>query len=355
MIPLANCDITDLERNLVNAEMTEGMISGTGPMVREFEIAWEERTGRKHAIAVTNGTVAIEAALAAIDIKRGDEVIVPALTFAAPAAAVRRAEAVPVFADVTEESWTIDPRHVEQLINDKTRAIIPVNVFGHPCEYEQLFALAQRYALFIIEDAAESHGAIYNDAAYTGSFGDISTFSFHANKTITTGEGGMVLTDEDYFADSIRLLINHGMRKPYFHEIAGTNARMTNITAAIGCGQMERWGEIMYRREQIAERYREIIKPPFAIKPSAWWAKEKLWLQVVTIDESHRARVLAHLRECGIDARAIWTALPYLPIYKQQGCDVAKRISRSAFWLPTFNQMGESEFLKIEEALKGSI
>jgi perosamine synthetase len=204
MIPLANCDITAVERAIVSEEMQEGIISGTGRRVAEFEAIWRTVTDRKHAVAVANGTVALELALNAIGVRKGDEVIVPALTFAAPAAAVRRNGGTVVFADVDPVSWTIDVDHVRQLVNERTVAIIAVNVMGHPCDFEQLFSIANPRGIWIIEDAAESHGAEY-EQRYAGAFGDISILSFHANKTITTGEGGMVLTDNDQIADLVKL------------------------------------------------------------------------------------------------------------------------------------------------------
>jgi perosamine synthetase len=351
MIPLADCDISNLECSYVAEEMADGVISGTGHRVAEFEDHWKRITGRKYAIAVTNGTVALELALQALNLRKGDEVIVPALTFAAPAAAVRRMGGTVVFADVDEVSWTLDLDHVRQLINDRTVAIIAVNVLGHPCDFEQLFAIANQRGIWVIEDAAESHMAMYQ-GQYAGAFGDISTFSFHANKIITTGEGGMILTDSASLAEELRLLANHGMRQPYIHEVVGTNARMTNLTAAIGCAQMERWDEIMFSRRRLAQRYQEILKPPFFPRPCAEWADMSLWLQAVTVEEKDRDAVVQHLRSAGIDARAIWVALPDLPLYHQSGCNVAKQISATTFWLPTYNRMSYDDFEVIEKALK---
>ena len=350
MIPLANCDITAVERAIVSEEMQEGIISGTGRRVAEFEAIWRTVTDRKHAVAVANGTVALELALNAIGVRKGDEVIVPALTFAAPAAAVRRNGGTVVFADVDPVSWTIDVDHVRQLVNERTVAIIAVNVMGHPCDFEQLFSIANPRGIWIIEDAAESHGAEY-EQRYAGSFGDISILSFHANKTITTGEGGMILTDNDQIADHVRLAANHGMRFAYVHEMVGTNARMTNLSAAIGVGQMKRWNEIMYYRTMIEQRYLDMLKPPFFPKPKAAWGRSRLWLQAVTVEDVNRNDVVAHLRSLDIDARAIWVALPDLPLYYQRGFETARRISQTTFWLPTFNRMTEDDFECIERGL----
>lgn len=352
MLPLANCDITAVEKTIIAGEMEAGLISGTGRRVAEFEDCWKKVCTRKHAIAVSNGTIALELALSALDLREGDEVIVPALTFAAPAAAVRRMGGKVVLADVDEETWTISVERVRELITPRTVAIIAVDVLGHPADYWPLQDLANEHGLWLIEDAAEAHCAFYHNVM-TGSFGDLAIFSFHANKTITTGEGGIILTDDDKLADHIRLMANHGMRqsRPYYHEIVGTNARMTNLTAAIGVAQMSRMSEIMYKRRLIAMRYAEIIRQPFTLRPVASWAEPMVWLQAVRT-EYGRDEAVEHLRSFGIDARALWVALPDLPLYYQaHGCQVARRISQQTFWLPTYNQMGDAEFDIIANAL----
>ena len=337
-IPLSSINLSELEKHYAKEAIDSGWISGTGEYLTRFEDAIAQRIKRKHVIAVSNGTLALELALLAMEIGIGDEVIVPALTFAAPAATVRSVGAKPIFADITKESWTIDPEHVRQLITERTKAIIAVDLLGHPCDYDALV----EFGIPIIEDAAEAHGAKYRENP-AGSFGIVSTFSFHANKMITTGEGGCVATDSDSLAASMRLICNHGMTKerPYWHPVIGHNFRMTNITAAIGLGQVERWEEIMLARNQIARLYDELLTSlPLQRRPVAPWATEACWLY--TTSTGNREPLLSFLREKEIDARAIWTALPDLPIYSDSlrgNYTVSKHIANTAFWLPTWTHM----------------
>jgi perosamine synthetase len=349
-IPLSSVNLSELEREYAKEAIDTGWISGGGKYLTEFESALAQKIGRKHVIAVANGTLALELALLAQGVGAGDEVVVPALTFAAPAAAVRTVGAQPVFAEITSASWTLDPEHVRQLINDKTKAIIAVDVLGHPCDFESL----QGLGIPIIEDAAEAHGALYRGTP-VGSFGVMSTFSFHANKTITTGEGGCVATDDDSLAASMRLISNHGMTKehPYWHPVVGHNFRMTNVTAAIGLGQVERWDEMVAARNRVAQLYDELLGDSIVQRrPVASWATEACWLYTVTATD--RERLLPFLRAQGIDARAIWTALPDLPLYANSlrgDYSCARRIANTALWLPTWAYMPEEAIASVADAL----
>jgi perosamine synthetase len=229
-VPLSRVTLSDLERTFAHAAVDSGWISGTGGYVRDFEQGLAARLGRRHVVAVGNGTLALELALLALEIGPGDEVIVPALTFVAPAAAVRAVGATPVFADVTAESWTVDPARAAELVTPRTRAVVAVDLLGHPCDADSLAALG----VPLVEDAAQAHGALYRGRP-AGSLGVVSTFSFHANKTVSTGEGGCLATDDPGLAERARLIANHGMTaaRPYWHTVVGRNFRMTNVTAAI--------------------------------------------------------------------------------------------------------------------------
>jgi perosamine synthetase len=349
-IPLSSVNLSRLERDYAKDAIDTGWISGTGGYLARFESALAQKLGRKHVIAVANGTVALELALLAQGVGPCDEVIVPALTFVAPAAAVRAVGAIPVFADITSESWTINPQHVRRLITDKTKAVIAVDVLGHPCEFDELLALG----VPLIEDAAEAHGALYRGKP-AGSFGVMSTFSFHANKTITTGEGGCVATDNDSLAKTMRLIANHGMtgERPYWHPVVGHNFRMTNVTAAIGLGQVERWDEMVAARNHVAGVYDELLgQSILKRRPVASWAREACWLYTVTA--TGREAILPFLRERGIDARAIWTALPDLPLYAESlrgDYSIAREVAGTAFWLPTWAHMPEEEITFVAESL----
>jgi perosamine synthetase len=306
--------------------------------------------GRKHVIAVSNGTSALEAAVRALGVSAGDEVIVPALTFVAAAAVVRTVGAVAVLADISPQTWTIDPEAARRRITPRTRAIIAVDVLGHPCDYDALLALG----LPIIEDAAEAHGALYRGKT-VGGFGAVSTFSFFANKTISTGEGGCVATDDDDLAAMMRLIANHAMTKerPYWHEVVGHNFAMTNITAAIWLAQVERWDELVAARNYVASRYDVCLADGRLIRrPVASWATEACWLY--TVASAERASLLRELRTAGIDARAIWTALPDLPLYAdgvRGEYPVARLISSLAFWLPTWAHMLDTTIHDVAGAL----
>jgi perosamine synthetase len=339
MIPLSQPHLTSLEGNYLWDAWESGWISGTGEYITKFEKALAKRVNRGYCIAVSNGTVALELALQALGIGAGDEVIVPALTFVAPAAAVKAVGATPVFADIHLDHWTLDPKQVEAQITPHTKAVIAVDVLGHPCDYHKLIGLCSTRGITVIEDAAEAHGAAYKGDP-VGCFGMITTFSMHANKAVSAGELGAVLTDNAKLADKMRLIANHGMTKerPYWHEVVGHNYRTNNLTAAVGLGQVQRWDELTEARREVAAWYDAQMEwLDIEARPVAKWATESTWLY--TLAHPERDRIVDMLRAADIDARAIWTALPDLPPY-QDGVrgeyPVARRIAAHAFWLPTF-------------------
>lgn len=247
-IPLSNANIGTSERAYVDAALAAGWLSGTGPHVRQFEQRLGERIERAHVVATANGTLAIELALRALGIGPGDEVIVPALTFAAPASSVFAVGATPVLVDIAPTTWTLCPDDVAVKLTPQTRAILAVDVLGHPADYDAL----ARFDIPVIEDAAEAHGARYKNRP-VGSFGVVSTFSFHANKAITTGEGGCAATNSVELAERMRVIANHGIRpeRPYVHDVIGRNHRMTNLAAAVGLGQLDRWDDLIGDRNRV--------------------------------------------------------------------------------------------------------
>lgn len=356
-IPLSSVKLMPNAVELVKEALQSGWISGTGEYVTRFEHDLAERVNRAHAVACSNGTLALEIALRALDIGPGDGVIVPALTFVAPAAAVRAIGAKPVFVDVTEESWTINPS-IDPY--GDYEAIIAVDLLGHPFDCNTLMRCTEGCP--IIEDAAEAHGAWY-EGLRVGSLGDVSTFSFHANKTITTGEGGAILTDDPELAQKIRLRVNHGMSpdRPYWHDVVGTNARMTNLTAAIGVGHVYHWNELVEARNLVARKYDERLRDLFQNtelyrRPVAAWATEACWLY--TVAHPNRQPIIDALRSRGIDSRPIWTALCDLPLYREscQGeYPVARKIATEAFWLPTWAGMPDSAIDEVCEVIHDAI
>jgi perosamine synthetase len=350
-IPLAVPSIGPLEEQYVADAIATGWISGTGPYVAAFEAALQVRLDRSSVTAISSGTQALEITLQALGIGPGDEVIVPALTFAAPAAAVKTMGAAPVLADVTEATWTIDPSEVAELITSRTKAIIAVDVIGHPCAYKDLECLG----LPIIEDAAEAHGSLYM-GSLTGKFGLASIFSFHANKTITTGEGGCIATDDEDLSKKIRLIANHGMTacRPYYHEVAGRNGRMTNLSAAVGVAQMQRWDELVSRRRRVGLSYSNYLTAAnYSARPQADWALITPWLATVLLAD--RDRTVMAMRNSGVDARAIWPALSDLALYRsgvRRPCPAASYISAHAAWLPTWSHMDDGSISDVVRTLE---
>jgi perosamine synthetase len=350
-VPLSSVDLSGLERRYVLEALDRGWISSTGSYVGAFERAVGARIGRAFVTATSSGTSALDLALRALGVGPGDEVICPALTFAAPASAVVAVGATPIFADVTEESWTIDPDEVRRVRTPRTRAMIAVDVLGHPCRYAAFEALE----LPIIEDAAEAHGARYEDRP-VGGFGVAAILSFHANKTISTGEGGCVATDDGPLAERITLLNNHGMTadRPYHHEVVGRNYRMTNLTAAVGLAQVERWDELVAARNRVAAAYdRALAGLALVRRPVASWAREGTWLYTIATPE--RAAVLRACAAAEVDARAIWPALPDQPIFRagvRGDYPIARRIADQALWLPTWAGMPEDAIARVVEAVR---
>jgi perosamine synthetase len=352
-VPLSGVDVGVSERTYVNAALDGGWLSGTGPHVRQFEQRLAERLHRGHVVAVANGTLAIELVLRAMGIGPGDEVIVPALTFAAPASSILAVGATPVLADVSPVSWTLCPDGAAATVTARTKAILAVDVLGHPADYDRLAALG----LPIIEDAAEAHGASYKGKP-VGSMGVASILSFHANKAITTGEGGCVATDSADLAGLMRVIANHGMRpdQPYVHEVIGRNHRMTNLAAAVGLGQLDRWDELIENRNHVSAEYAKLLDGTGCeARPVADWAGYSCWLHTITVPR--RAEVLAFVRQRGVDARAIWPALSTQPLFGagERTFPIAEAIASSAIWLPTHSAMTSDAVVFVARTLKQAL
>jgi perosamine synthetase len=352
-IPLSAPSISDAERTYVNAALRDGWISGTGEFVTQFEQGLSARFGRRRTVAVANGTLGLELVLRGLDIGPGDEVILPALTFAAPAMSVLAVGASVVLADVAPGSWTIDPAQARALLSDRTKAVIAVDLLGHPADYDALAALG----VPVVQDAAEAHGAHYK-GRQVGAQGDCSVFSFHANKAVTTGEGGSVSTDDEALADRMGLIANHGMSRdrPYVHDVIGRNFRMSNLVAAFGVGQLGRWTELVAARNAVSDRYHDLLwgtgcEPA----PVAEWADRSCWLHTVSLE--HREAVLRRVRAAGVDARAIWPVLDEQPVLAHLAGDfpVARDAARRAVWLPTYAGMSEEEICFVADAVTSAL
>ncbi len=349
MIPISSVDIGQSESDSVLEALRAGWISGTGPSIGMFEQRLAEQVDRSHAIAVANGTLGLELALRALDIRPGDEVIVPALTFASPAMSVLAIGAEPVITDVTPDTWTLAPDQVARRLTSRTKAIIAVDVLGHPADYDEILT----FGLPVIEDACEAHGASYKGRP-VGSLGDISVFSFYANKTITTGEGGAVCTDSAALHEWMRTTANHGMRPEsrYVHETLGRNYRMTNLTAAIGLAQLGRWDELVAGRRQVASKYDALLADAHCTtRPRATWADWSCWLYVATVQD--RDKVVGRMRDDGIDARPLWPALSEQPVLApwRSSCPVAEEVARQSMFLPTFLGLSDADIAFVAQSL----
>jgi perosamine synthetase len=270
MIPISKPNISKLEVDYVNQAMESGWISSLGTFISKFEERFAQYCGVKYAIAVSNGTVGLHLALEVLGVGGDDEVIIPDLTFVATANAVRMAGATPVTVDVLKTTYCIDPKKIEDAITPRTKAIIPVHLYGHPADMIEIQRIASEHKLFLIEDAAEAHGASIGERR-VGSFGDCGVFSFYGNKIITTGEGGMITTNSKDTYERARFLRDHAMsqERKYWHTSVGFNYRMTNIQAAIGLAQMQKIDDFIEERDEILEKYKERLSDlPLSFNPS---------------------------------------------------------------------------------------
>lgn len=340
-------------------------ISSQGGYVDRFQQCFADYHQTSHALCVANGTVALHLALAALGVGPGDEVIIPDLTFVSPASMTLLCGATPVFADVDRHTWTVLPEEIEKRVSPRTRAIIPVHLFGHPCDMEPILAIARRHNLFVIEDCAEALGAEY-EGQRVGTFGHVGTFSFFANKVITTGEGGMVITRDPELHRKMQLLRDHGMtrEKRYWHQVAGFNYRLTNIQAAIGLAQMERIDAILAYRETVVERYSLQLTSVPGIALPAWPANGRNihWLYSITIDETRsgidRNHLMAQLASYGIDTRPFFYPLhcqPPFPDEAGHSFPNAEWLAEHGISLPTSNDIRLEDVDRVCAAIRSII
>uniref|UniRef100_A0A7C1FFF5 DegT/DnrJ/EryC1/StrS family aminotransferase n=1 Tax=Caldilinea aerophila TaxID=133453 RepID=A0A7C1FFF5_9CHLR len=349
-IPVYTPSLDGREEKYVLDAVRSGWISSLGSYVTRFEQEFARFCGVHHAISVSNGTVALHLALHALGIGPGDEVIVPSLTFVATANAVHYTGAAPIFADVDPTTWCIDPEDVQRCITPRTRAIIPVHLYGHPAPMPALQELADTHNLILVEDAAEAHGAAIHGRR-VGGWGRIAAFSFYANKIITTGEGGMLTTDDEALASRCRMLRDHAMppHRRYWHEEVGFNYRMTNLQAAVGVAQMERIEHFLARKRAIAAHYRERL----ADVPGVTFAAERpdytnvYWMVSILVEPPYalsRDELILALREHGIDSRPFFHPMDTLPPYRSDSPrPVALRLSRCGLNLPSSPSLTDTQ------------
>jgi perosamine synthetase len=338
-------------------------ISSNGEYIGRFERAFAEFCGVRHALSCSNGTVALHLALMAAGAGPGDEVLVPALTFVATANAVTYCGARPVFVDVDPETWNIDAGQIEARVTERTRGIVVVHLYGQPVDMDAVLAVARRHDLFVIEDAAEAHGARYRGRT-VGALAGLGTFSFYGNKIITTGEGGMVVTDDDVMAAQIRQLKGQGMDpdRRYWFTMVGYNYRLTNVAAAIGLAQLERADWHMQRRREVASWYQEDLAgvPGISWQAEQLWTRHAYWMFTIQVDEAaaDRDQVMARLAERGIETRPVFYPLHTLPPYRMSGggdFPVAERVARRGINLPTWSGLTRDDIHYIASCLRESL
>lgn len=360
-LPLVEPSLGGNELKYVSECIKTNWISSQGMFVNRFEKIFAEYHGVSEAIAVSSGTTALHLALVAMGIGEGDEVILPNLTFGATANAVVHAGAIPVFADVREDDWTLDAKEVAKRITERTKALIPVHLYGVASEMDSLMALAEANEILILEDCAESLGARYKHRL-TGSFGRASGFSFFANKTITTGEGGMILTDDPVLADRARLFRDHGMRKErrYWHEEAGFNYRITNMQSAVGCAQMERLDKFLAHRKRLGETYQRELGGVTEIRLQEFGDQRtsSFWLFSVLLEDDcgySRDEMIQELLKEGIESRPVFYPLSGQPAYRHYSSGefpVSEKIAAAGVSLPTSNHMKVEEAERVCRSLK---
>ena len=362
-LPVAEPQLGDRELEYVTECLVTGWISSGGKFVRRFEEIFATYCGTRYAVATMNGTAALHLALVALEVGAGDEVIVPSFTFIASANVCRYVGATPVFVDSEDRSWNIDPDRIEAAITPRTRAIMPVHIYGHPADMDPILDIARRHDLAVIEDAAEAHGATYRGRR-VGGIGKVGCFSFFGNKIVTTGEGGMLVTHDLAIADRVRQLRDHGMSptRRYWHTMLGFNYRMTNVQAAIGVAQMERIDEIQARRRELARAYEQRLSGIRGVhlQPHASWAESVCWLFSITIDPGvfgmGRDDLLASLQARGIDTRPLFPPAHLQPIYDTgQSLPVSERLGATGLSLPTAAGMRMAEIDRVASAIAGPV
>lgn len=351
------------EVSYVTDAVQSGWISSLGAYVSRFEADFAAFCGVDHAVTVANGTVALHLALHALGIGTGDEVIVPDLSFIATANAVLMVGARPIFADIDPDSLCLDPARLEALITPRTRAIMPVHLYGHPADMAAINAIAQAHDLHVIEDAAEAHGSAIG-VGRVGSFGTCATFSFYANKNLTTGEGGMVVTNDHALARELRELRDHAMspQRRYWHDRMGFNYRMTNLQAALGCAQMEQVEGFLRIRRALFAGYAERLSdiPGLRLNREAAHTTNSYWMicaEVEGADAIRRDRVCGALRARGVDTRPYFYPMSDMPHFADDpetraDTPVAHRISAGGFNLPTYLTLQPEDLDTICAALR---
>ncbi|PJE53279.1 DegT/DnrJ/EryC1/StrS family aminotransferase [Marinomonas sp. BSi20584] len=356
-IPIYQPLLTGNEKKYVNDCLDSNWISSKGKYVQEFERKFAEYNQVKYATTVSNGTVALHLAMVALGIGLDDEVIVPTLTYIASVNTIAYTGATPVFVDSDKDTWQINPEDVKRKITPKTKAIMVVHLYGHPCDMDAIMAIANEHNLFVIEDCAEAFGSKYKDQ-YVGTFGHISTFSFFGNKTITTGEGGMVVTNDQTLYQRCVHFKGQGLaeHRQYWHDVIGFNYRMTNICAAIGLAQLEQADDFIAKKRQIAEWYKDGLKDlPLVVHQESAGCLHTYWMvNIVLEDDRQRDPLREHLADAGIETRPMFYPVHTMPMYSQkfQRHPVAEDLGWRGINIPSWPGLSENDVKLVCKQIK---
>ncbi len=373
MIPVNEPLLKELEKEYITECLKTGWISSAGRFIGEFEEGWAAYCGRRYGVAVSNGTAALQAAVTALDLEQGDEVIMPTFTIISCPQAVTYNGGTPVLVDSDPETWCPDISQMEAKITPRTRAIMPVHIYGHPADMDPLLKLAEKHGLAVIEDAAEAHGAEYllghdtpdADWRRCGGFGDMSCFSFYANKLITTGEGGMVLTDDEALAEKLRSLRNLCFQsgRRFYHESLGYNFRLTNLQAALGLAQLERMELIVAKKRKMGREYTRRLQdiPGLQLPVEKPWAHSVYWMYGVVLSTDtgmDNVEFARRLVERGVDTRPFFLGIHEQPVFHKMGLfagekyPVAERLARQGLYLPSGLALTDEQMEQVCQAVK---
>ncbi len=355
-IPIYQPTLDGNEKKYVNECLDTSWISSRGEFIPRFENDFRKFIGVEHATAVSNGTVALHLAIVTLGIGPGDEVIVPSFTYIASVSTIAITGATPVFVDSLEDTWQMDPQDVKRKITIHTKAIMAVHLYGHPCEMDELVKIAKENNLFLIEDCAEAFGSTYKKK-HVGTFGDLATFSFYGNKTITTGEGGMVVTNDETLYDRAYHLKMHGLAKyrQYWHDVLGFNYRMTNICAAIGLAQIEKANEKILKKRQIAKWYNDALKD-LPVKHHGEYGEvfHSYWMYSILVESPKiREELREYLNDRGIETRPTFFPVHTMPMFshKFQKLPVAEYLGWHGINMPSWPGLSQDNIEFIAEEI----
>jgi perosamine synthetase len=364
MIPVAEPSLSQEDIARANDCFATGWISSAGKYIEEFEQRWAAYCGMPHGVAVSNGSVALDVAIRLLSLNPGDEVIMPSFTIISCAQAITAVGGIPVLVDSELTAWQMDVSQIEKKITPRTKAIMVVHIYGHPVDMDPVLEICKKYNLALIEDAAEVHGARYKGRV-CGSFGDIVTFSFFANKLITTGEGGMLLLKNEELARKARAQRNlcFQPKRRFLHDELGNNFRLTNVQAALGVGQVARIEEIVDKKRGIAHRYKELLGeiPGVQQHGEMPWAKNVYWVYGILLDERYGSDcrpVMEELAQRGVETRPFFLGMHEQPVFKKMGLFTdgatypnAERLARFGFYIPSGLTMTDEQIVYVAKSL----